>query len=219
MLTNGGDVASETTDELVKDEFNDGDFSLFTDKLGEALRNLPEDIKKLTEAEIIERYNLTPTDWGLRKSFTEAIARAKREKLDHISAASIYKDVCTRPNFEQSILRNPIRVAFMIIPYTNYRKAAEEMFDIGMAKVRDYLRSVKITEQNAAKVLKIIEFCANRSHGPVIQKLAIHQKTEYVADEKDVVDISPQTLLKKLDDVKSKLLKAGVDEQEEITAE
>lgn len=198
------------------------DISYFSGALRECMEKVPPEMLTMPEDKFIEAYDLNTTDWALRSRYQEVLRKAVAAGETHIPAAAIYKGIVSPQSFNVSVIPNPHRVAWMRRPIEDYRKQCEETFHMGMVKLKNYLKTVQVTEKNAAKILKLIEFCANRTYGPVIQKMQIHQRTEHmsVPDPQDVTpQLSPQNLLNTLDQVKDLLIKAKdvptEDEKEE----
>lgn len=168
----------------------------------------------MPEDKFIETYDLNTTDWALRTRYQEVLRKAVAAGETHIPAAALYKGIISAQAFNVSVIPNPHRLAWMRRPIEDYRKQCEETFHMGMVKLKNYLKTVQVTEKNAAKILKLIEFCANRTYGPVIQKMQIHQRTEHMTlpEAQDVTpQLSPQNLLNTLDQVKDLLIKAKDD--------
>jgi hypothetical protein len=187
------------------------DLSYFSGALLEYMKKVPPEMYTMPEDKFIETYDLNTTDWALRTRYQEVLRKAVAAGETHIPAAALYKGIVTPQTFNVSVIPNPHRLAWMRRPIEDYRKQCEETFHMGMVKLKNYLKTVQVTEKNAAKILKLIEFCANRTYGPVIQKMQIHQRTEHLSlpEAQDVTpQLSPQNLLNTLDQVKDLLIKA-----------
>lgn len=184
---------------------------LFSGNLSIALKECPQEYLTISESDFVEQHRPTSIDWLLRKRFWECVNQARSSGISEITQSSIYDGIISKQNFIGSVITNPMRVAWMMRPLTDHLQVCGEIVDIGLQKIREYLQVTKVTEKNASQMLRLVEFCMNRHYGPLIQKLAIHQKTE-VSNNPSARDVSsdatPQLLLDKLSEISDKLTPA-----------
>lgn len=187
---------------------NDDPTDLFSGNLSVAMKSCPKEFLTISESDFVEKHRPTSIDWLLRKRFWECVNRARAAGATEITQHSIYDGIISKQNFIGSVIPNPMRVAWMMRPLTDHLQVCGEIVDIGLQKIREFLQKTQVTEKNAGQMLRLVEFCMNRHYGPVIHKLAIHQKTENIQQPspRDVTgDATPQLLLDKLSEISDKL--------------
>lgn len=170
---------------------------LFSGKFREALLSCPQHLLDMPEPDLVEQYDFTSTDWLLRRRFWEIVERARKHNITSYQTIEVFRDISSRQNFEVFVIQRPYKIAWLLKPIRDYKELCDQVFNVGMEKVLAYIQKSKISEANISKVIKLLEFSANRKHGPVVQRMQIHQRTENVQldSSKDVTpQIEPQAL-------------------------
>lgn len=178
--------------------------SVLGGKLREVVEALPEELTSKTADELELMRKPTEIDFFLRKSLWKQIEIAEKANIAEIEQSSIYGGVCTKQNYE-FLLKNPIRVAYIMVPPDENLNRMEYGVAIGLTNLIEFI-SKPVTKETAGPFLKAMEMLINRVHGPLVQRVdarhlnmnkPITGATETEAD-----------LLLKLDEIKTTLIEA-----------
>lgn len=143
--------------------------SVITGALKLAVENLPEEFAVLSLDEIETRRKPTEVDFYLRRNLWKQIELCQAGAQTEIVAATIYAGVCSRANYDK-MLKDPIRVAWLMIYPQNFQDRMAAGLAIGLTNLIDFI-SKKPNAENAAPWIKAMEMLINRVHGPMIQKI------------------------------------------------
>lgn len=167
--------------------------SLAPDALGDAIEvlahehpellNVDEDellerIKSASEAGRLRKSNtrIGKTENRIRVAFWNEYNRAQ-ESNRKIYSVNITVGICNRKYFENEILPNAAKLAWMLTPPTSYTNAMEEALVLGVERMREIL-NMKLTtvkgEQDyraAELILKTVQYLDMRVKGATIQRV------------------------------------------------
>jgi hypothetical protein len=215
------DRATESQSEDFSDNQIDFDeLSYFNGRLAFSLRNVPEALLDKPEAELVEDFDFSSTDWLLRRRFWELIDLAKRNKTTSIPTAAIFDGICSKQNFTTQYLEpgKEHKLAWILKPIRDYKELCDQTFNVGMEKVLRFVQKTKVSESNLAKILRLLEFSANRKHGPVIQRMQIHQRNEHVSADSNTKDVTPEitatNMQEQIANLSTKLIGSNDDKEE-----
>jgi hypothetical protein len=185
-------------------------------RLLQAIQNLPPEIKELTEFELMKKLDPTPIDYALRRSFWNAIDQAEKLGRDSIFQTEVYKGICTQQTFNESVLPNPLRVAWLSRPVVDHSHFYEAINKVALQQILDYVKDNKITDPKVlATVVKIAEMSANRAYGAVAQKMQIQSKNLNIdvtgKPEANIPSSDQGQLTQRVEELQAKLLDQAKD--------
>ena len=136
--------------------------------------------------------------------------------MTHIKTVSVYRDICTRQNFDQ-VIRTPIRVAWLLTyPYHDTERMRAGL-NIAITRLLEFV-SRNVTNDSAPAFLKAVEILLNRVHGPVVQR--IESKHAHLNLNKPIPHPTNEDATQRIEELKAKLLEAReVKETVEIKEE
>lgn len=178
--------------------------SFFSGELEECLKAIPLEVLAMTPEELETAYPPGTIDYFLRKNIWSKVREAKKLGETKLFAADIYNGVCHATNFHKRVIKNPIRLAWLLFDPLSEMDKAEEALLFGLMRVRNDLLTMPMNDKTAPHILKAVELLWNRVRGPVIQK--IEAKHAHLDLNKPIADNSPVDILKRLDELKAKLL-------------
>jgi hypothetical protein len=183
-----------------------------------AYENAPEELRKMSEIDLFKTGNIGEKDYFLRKNLWKNVEIAQKAGVFRITEASIYGDVMSAQNYYVSFLTNPHRVCWLMTPPTDSREIMEEALFYGLSRLRNELLTMTINEKTAPTMLKAIEFLANRTWGPVVQK--IEAKHAHLNMNKPIAVQDARDVTKRLDELKAKLISVpALDESIDVESE
>ena len=169
-----------------------------------AIDAIPKDIANMTLDEIEAVREPGPTDYFLRKNLWKQVEIAKSNGHTDITAVSVYRGVCGQSNFQERVLTNPLRLAWILHAPMTETEQAEEALAFGIMRIRRDLLTMPMNAKSAPSILKAIELLWNRTRGPLIQRIDarhLHAKVQ----PQDQIE-TPEQILQKLEELKTKLL-------------
>lgn len=172
--------------------------------------NLTDEVLLLTEEELREKARASVADQEMRRKFWKIVEECNRTGRQPVYS-EIYRDTVSPAYFWNKIAVNPYKVAWIIRPIVDYKDFCGAVFKFGLDNLRDFIVSTKVTEKNSGQYLKVLEFFANRSVGPVVQRiesknLNVEVSAKHLPPTGDNLDIGA-----KLEEARSKLLEAPRD--------
>lgn len=209
----GGKIKQIAIIEKDVEDIEAADFFGESLKLSQAIRDISEDIKFLTERELSEKIKITPKLWEIRRRFNEARIKAKQEGSKTITARTVYMGTYTETNFYTKVLPDPYKLAWMILPIVDHRDICDEIMRFQLEKMREFVRTTEISEKNIHQMLKILDYVTNHSVGQATQKIQIQSKNVNV--EMNAKELPPTgdnlDISKRLEDAKARLMEAPRD--------
>jgi hypothetical protein len=142
----------------------------------EAIQTIPPEIKHLTEFELMRKLDPSPMDYALRRSFWNAIDQAEKLQRDSIFQTEVYRGICTQQTFNEGILPNPLRVAWITRPIVDHSHFYEAINKVALQKILDFVKDNPVDSKLLPAIVKIAEMSANRAYGAVAQKMQIQSK-------------------------------------------
>lgn len=157
----------------------DGELSLFTvltDQLLDAARNVPDEYWRMTEAEMRSKSNPTPTDYALRVSFWKEFEHAMRRGKTKVSGYSVYRGICSAQYWHNRFLPNQAKVAWILRPMQAYEKELEAILHRATERLWEIIE-MPITDskgrhdpRRAAVILAALKQVEDRVKGMAIQR-------------------------------------------------
>jgi hypothetical protein len=196
-------ISGVPLEEMSPSDFLEGKFK-------ESVENIGSEIWGLSEDELENFFDPTPSDIILRKNLHNSLSEIKRSGVFRIiTHEEIYRDACTRQNFYEKLGKNKYRIAWLLIPFKSNEAAIATGFHKSLSRAFKIL-DLPVTEKSAPVILKTLEFFANRHLGPVIQR--IEQKSMNVSVSSrsvgEISDLDPELMLQKYTEAKAKLVSA-----------
>ncbi len=157
----------------------DDHFSLInflSDRLRQAVMDLPEDYLVMSEADLRAKAQPTPTDYALRVSFWREFEKMMWKGAGKIVCASVYAGICSDPYFYQKFITNEAKFAWMIRPMQVYQKEMEailyrcterlwELSEIALVG-----KNGKLDHKAGELLLKTLIEVSNRVKGMAVQR-------------------------------------------------
>ena len=130
--------------------------SKFSGLFHQRMSELTNDVLLLTEAELETKFRPTPADFFMRRNFWKKTEEAEAAGIEQIESASVYIGVVTRQYFYENILKNPLRLAWILSPIREHTQLIEEGFYFALKKVRDELLTMPVNEKTAPALMKAL---------------------------------------------------------------
>lgn len=184
--------------------------SLLSDRFRQAAESLPEDLAKMSEVELEDKRKPTHVDYMLRKNFWEQVRLAQRGGIQWIKAIDVYRGVCSHQNFEDRVITNPIRVAWLLSYPEEPHELLETGLSIGLKNLIKFI-SKEPDATTAAAFMKAMEMLLNRVQGPVVQRIEARHAHAHlnVNGGSQVRSTNPEDVQARLNELKAKLLNGG----------
>lgn len=146
---------------------------------------------KMSERQLKQHAKPEPTDDMLRLRFWQEYDRAQM-RGQRMFLADITRGICSKDYWEDTICKNPKKLAWILMPLAPYITRMESNLYIAQDEIEDILRTPhKLSRTNKDGVtehyvdtrladlkVKIWEKLDLRIKGAVIQKVAIHQRID-----------------------------------------
>lgn len=170
------------------------------------MKNIPEELLIEDEVELKKRFNPTPIHYALKKKLWSRFYEVQKTGEFRIKLIELYDGICTDAYFFQTILKNPVVVAWLTAPPVDYHAMIEEAFRFSFEKVRDGILNMPITEKTAPILLKAFQYFADRHLGPVVQRIESKNLNVEVDGNKPIEQVDPHEIDAKLRELKAKLI-------------
>lgn len=181
---------------------------MMTGKFREACDTLPEEMLMLTEIELEDRFLLQLTDRMLRQKLWKKIDEAKALGRTEVLQTEVYEGIMTRQNFYKTVLSNPYRIAWLMIRPSSFEDLVDIGLELTIRKLVMYVSETPVDSKTLGQITRLAEFFANRSKGPVVQK--IEQRTVSAHMRVDAKAPTAQALESELKQVQELLVKSEV---------
>lgn len=168
-----------TGSELSTEETRDRAISVWGTFWSKPANEISDEIMLMTESELEKHFNQTSVDFWLRKRFWEISERSLNTGTKDVMISELCTGICSTVHIYTRVLRQPHRMAWIMLPIHKHMDMIDESFAYLLKKVRNELLPMPVTEKSAPVILKALEFFANRALGPMLQK--IEQKTMSVS--------------------------------------
>jgi len=121
-------------------------------------------------------------DYQLRVAFWREYNHTQDNWKRSISLHAVMKGICSAHYMWNDVLRNPLKLAFILFPVTDMQASMEEMMDLGLREMRKILKMPNSGKGGAnlpviREKIKIVALLQNRIKGSVIQRVAVDQRT------------------------------------------
>jgi len=147
-------------------------------KIKDVWESLPENIRSMDELTLMEQFDPNPSDYWVRKRLWELVDLG--EKIDTVL---IIGDKISRQAFHERLLKNPYRVAWMMLPTLTYQESFEELFKTLHYRLMNYVSTTPITAKNVAAITSLYESLANRVVGPVAKNINMRAHVHSTSDQ------------------------------------
>lgn len=163
---------------------NDSVVNMLSDRLRDAIIELEPELFDMTEGELRREVKPTQTDYALRVSLWREIEKAWISGRGKIVTRQILAGICTEGYFYNKFLKDPRKVAWLVLPAQTYAKEMEailmrftqryhEIADLEFVDAKG-----KVNVKVAELVLKAGQEVANRVKGLAVQRIAQTSKSE-----------------------------------------
>lgn len=142
---------------------------------------IPEELRFVDEPALRKRIKPTPTDNQLRISFWLEYDRVQREMAKQMEMTSIIRGIISEDYFYNVYVKNPERLAWMLIPPKSYTVKLTDMLEVGLDQLREtlelpHIEGGKVNTKLLELKLKITAMMDLRLNGAIAQKVQIEQK-------------------------------------------
>jgi len=212
----------------IKDEDNpESLISLVPPEFAEFIRLIPNELFLLSEKEYIDKYQPDEIEFRLKLKFWDEWQQSLLQK-GTMRLHAIYYGVCTKEFFYHRIVKNPTKLAWIIIPPVDYEVNLRELLHRGLSRLTEIInlpiytetpimyKGVRVKDEHGKYMVKkevskgvlseirmIINILADRVHGAVVQRMQIQQQSlnmNVTAEVKaDRLPTASQDMLEQLD--------------------
>jgi hypothetical protein len=168
---------------------------LVPDGIREKMLVIPEEIRKLDERALREKMKPTPTDNQLRLSFWLEYDSCQSLCAPKMKMGNVLRGICSEDYFYGTYTREPLRMAWLVLPPVHYTVKMTEALEFGVERMREILsfplvdKKGRINTSLAKLMITIVNQLEARVHGSVAQKLQIEQKSITMrAEAGDILD-------------------------------
>lgn len=160
-------------------------------------------------ADLMPNRRFSVLDYRVRQTFWREYERASQLMVP-MNMQNVISGVCNRSHFMGRVLTDPVRVAFMLLPPTDYKVALEETLGTLVEKLRQVAdlpvhdEDGKPNYKNIDIILKAFPHVDNRVKGGVTQRLETKSLTLSVQAEQsapesvDAIDVKLRELESKV---------------------
>jgi len=150
--------------------------NFLSDRLKQAVMDLPDEFLVMTEAQLKGMAQPTPTDYALRVSFWREFEKMMWKGSGKIVCASVYAGICSDPYFYQKFITNEAKFAWMIRPMQAYQKemeailyrCTERLWELTEITLTD--KKGKLDAKAGDLLLKTLIEVSNRVKGMAVQR-------------------------------------------------
>lgn len=177
--------------------------SLFEGDFRFQMEHLPPEIAILSQAEIEKMRKMNELDYNLRENLWKLVENAHKSGITELVTKRVYEGFCSKQNFDLYIVRNPLRLAWLMHRPVEDRKKMKTLLQMLIQKVESEVLCQPITDSNVGHYIKLLEFLTNRVHGPMIQR--IDARHAHVNMNKPIAE-QPGNVNERLEELKKNLL-------------
>lgn len=148
------------------------------------LEQVKPELLSLTEKALERKLLPDPTICRLRLRFWDEYARAQ-DRSQLLRKDEVCRGVCSSDFFNRMVETDPLMIAWMILPPSNYVSTMEELLYRGLDRMREVLdlpfldrKTGKPDTKLISEVVKIVHLLDQRVKGAIIQKVAIQQRID-----------------------------------------
>ena len=191
----------------------------FDGLVAEKYREIPEDIAFQEEMEIAKEFSPSTNDFLIRKRIYELLHRQKALQIPkRIRTGEVWKGICSEQRFYKMLKmeKSYYRVAWWFLPLHENMDVIHDAARHGLLRARQEILTMSLHKDTYGHFIKLLEILVNRSMGPVVQKIDKRSVNLHYGknDTRSVSQIDysdPKQLESKLEELKSKMLRAPVN--------
>ena len=184
--------------------------NLVSERLQELMRQLPQALLGMEEAQLRKRLNPGWTEEQLRIAFWDEYFITADSNAKSMRIAAVYARVCTREHF-YDVIKNPLTLAFICKPPQDYIYQMRSLLNVGLERFSEIL-SLPIRDKGIintrliGEIVKIVTIVDNRVKGAVTQKIQIDSTNKSL--NMNMTYEAPKThqdVLKELQDIEKEI--------------
>lgn len=184
--------------------------SCLTGEFRAVAESLPPELVEMSIEELQAIRKPTEVDYFMKKNLWKQAELAQKGAISTITAASVFKGVCTETNFLTRVIKNQARIAWLLSPPQEDLDRATFGFQVGLTNLIKFV-SKEPTAETAGAFLKAMEMLWNRVHGPVAQIQKIDKRSAHVNLNKPMAPSPVEGAGSRLEELKSKILESTRD--------
>jgi|GEM_PF-2981740 len=169
-----------------------------------------------TEQTVIRKFEITARDMRLRLGFWDEYFTAK-DQGRKMMMSRVYNGACSRRFWEDSILKSPKKLSFIMTMPGDYMKSMKALHYMAVARLEEIIKFPLRSKGKpnllvADRVMKAFSLIDNRVKGLAVQRMQVEQKNMNVNINKDMNNIpsNPEDLAKEIADLEKKLSKEAL---------
>lgn len=139
--------------------------------LQQAILRIPDEYLCMSESDLTEAADPGSVEHMLRYNLWKKFHEAERNGVAQLTSTAIFSGICTSSNWYNRVLQDPKKLAWILQPTQESTDVMREALDYGIRKIRNEILTQKVTEKNAASIIKAIQFLADRVWGTSVQRI------------------------------------------------
>lgn len=138
-------------------------------------------------------------DYQLRVAFWREYNHTQDNWKRSISLHAVMKGICSADYLWKKVLKDPMKVAFLLYPVVDMQASMEEMMDLSLREMRKILKMPNNGAKGAnmpviREKIKIFALIQNRLQGSVLQRVAIDQRVQANINTSTTTQEAPKSL-------------------------
>lgn len=176
--------AENNTDVIIFDTSNPRSvYNLVSPVMQEAISNVHPEYYKWSLKALEKNSKPEERDYQLRVAFWREYNEAQDKWKKALSLNMVIRGVCASDYFYKVVLKDPLKLAFILYPVVDMQAAMEEMLDLGLREMRKILKLPTMGKAGAnmpviREKIKVVALLQNRIQGSVIQRVALDQRVQ-----------------------------------------
>lgn len=220
---------------VANDELIDLDFDVILgdSRMNQLFKELPPDVKDMTEEDLLKQFNPTNKDFQIRRKIWEQIGHSNGNRK--IKIVNIIRNCISTEQFYKKI-KDPYRLAYYLSPRSAYDDITHNLLDKIMGRYNDLINmEITVTKfrknnetglkeefketcpKKAQILLSTIRNLEDRVKGaPIAKQINVNTSTPKL-DEEEEIKINMDTVNSRIEELELKLLGKGVPSEEIVT--
>lgn len=132
----------------------------------ETYSKIEPSITLMSELELTDHFQPTPVEYRLRKRFWQM---TNDNSFGNVT--ELVRGICSDTHFYNRLIKNPYKFSWILIPLETHQEMFDEFFHVLLKKMRKEAINLPLNEKTFASFVKILDSLANRSAGPVVQRI------------------------------------------------
>lgn len=189
-------------------------YNLLPEPVLRRVAEVPTELLTMTEAELTDltpRRKFTVVDYRLKHTFWKEYERASAHLIP-MNMSNVVAGVCNKTTFTSKVLGDPVRLAFLLQPPTDYKVALEETLTTLVDKLRQ-VADLPVHDEdgnpnykNIELILKAFPHIDNRVKGGATQRIESKSVTAVVHRGEDAAPKTVDEIDERLKQLEAKVV-------------